>query len=33
MYNISHVFLDKYRHFLINNSLYIGGEHDEDIGS
>ena len=33
MCNISHVFLDNMDNFLGNNSSYIGGEHDENIGS
>jgi len=32
MCNISHVFLD-YMILSWNNSSYIGGEYDEDIGS
>jgi len=27
------MFFGQYGHFLENNSSYIGGEHDEDIGS
>jgi len=33
MCNISHVFFDYIRTLSGNNSSYIGGEHDKDIGS
>jgi len=33
MCNITHAFLDYIDTIIGNNSSYIGGKHDEDIGS